>query len=249
MTVSNAWRIAAAVCSIALVAGCATPPPANDPEAVAEYEQINDPLEPTNRAIFEFNQALDRALIKPAAKGYREVVPEFGRDRIEDFLTNANEPMVFVNDVLQAEFSRAGETLGRFLFNTTFGVLGIMDVAAHAGLPGHDEDFGQTLAVWGLPEGPYLMLPLFGPSNPRDGVGMAVEMYADPVGYGTEAGDMEWFDWTRTGVGGVDTREEYLDILDEIERSSLDYYASIRSMYRQNRAKEIRNERIEAPTN
>lgn len=241
MTRSILWRSTAVALGLGLLAGCATPPPADDPEAVAEYQMLNDPLEPTNRAIFEFNQAIDRAILKPAAKGYRETVPEFGRDRVSNFLDNANAPMIFINDVLQGEFSRAGTTLGRFLFNMTFGVFGIMDVAEAAGLERHGEDFGQTLAVWGVPEGPYLMLPLFGPSNPRDAVGRGVEMYGDPVGYGTDAAGWDWFDWSRTGAEGIDTREQYLDVLDDIERSSLDYYASIRSMYRQNRVRQIKN--------
>lgn len=234
-------RIACLALAVAALAGCATPPPADDPEAVAEYEQLNDPLEPTNRAIFAFNQALDRAVIKPVAQGYRRVVPEFGRDRVDDFLTNAGEPLTFIHDLLQGEFSRAGTTASRFVLNTTFGVLGIMDVAEPMGLPGHSEDFGQTLAVWGVPEGPYLMLPLFGPSNPRDGVGRGVDWFADPVTIGANEGDLDAFTWGRMGGDAVNTREKYLDVLDDIERSSLDYYASIRSMYRQNRARRISN--------
>lgn len=231
-------RIAAVAITVAVLPGCATKPPADDKEALAEYEATNDPWEPTNRAIFEFNQALDRTLIKPAAKGYRAMIPEWGRDRIDDFLTNLNSPIVFMNDVLQGEIGRAAETVGRFVMNSTFGVLGIMDVAEHAGMKGHSEDFGQTLAVWGLPEGPYLMLPLFGPMNPRDGIGMGVDMVADPVGWYAPT----WANITRSVVSGINTREEYLDVLDEVERSSLDYYASIRSMYRQNRVKQIKNQ-------
>jgi phospholipid-binding lipoprotein MlaA len=245
MKTNFAAKIAAVAAITVMAAGCATPPPETDAEARAEYEQLNDPLEPMNRSVFEFNQGLDRAVIKPAAKGYRNIVPEFGRDRVEDFLTNLEEPLVFINDVLQGEVSRAGTTLGRFVLNSTFGVLGIMDVAEPMGLEGHGEDFGQTLAVWGVPEGPYLMLPLFGPSSPRDGIGMGVDMYVDPVGWWTGEVGADWASPTRTAVGGIDTREEYLEILDDIERSSLDYYASIRSMYRQNRQKEIQNQDAE----
>lgn len=234
----NVGHLAALAVAVALLPGCATQPPPEDKEALAEYEQTNDPYEPTNRAIFEFNQALDRALIKPAAQGYRAMIPEWGRDRIDDFLENLNSPVVFFNDVLQGEFVRAAETVGRFVMNSTFGVLGIMDVAEHAGIRQHKEDFGQTLAVWGLPEGPYIMLPLLGPTNPRDGIGMGVDSVIDPVGWYAPT----WADVTRTVVSGVGTREQYLDILDEVERSSLDYYASIRSMYRQNRVKQIKNQ-------
>lgn len=231
-------RFAALALVVAVLPGCATqPPPADDPEALAEYEQTNDPYEPTNRAIFEFNQTLDRALIKPAALGYRAAIPEWGRNRIDDFLGNLNTPIIFMNDVLQAEFGRAVQTVGRFVMNSTFGVLGIMDVAKHAGIQPHEEDFGQTLAVWGFSEGPYIMLPLLGPTSPRDGIGMGVDMVADPIGWYAPT----WANITRTVVSGVDTREQYLDILDEVEKSSLDYYAQIRSMYRQNRVKEIQN--------
>lgn len=231
-------RIAALALAVAVLPGCATQPPPEDKEALAEYEQTNDPFEPTNRAIFEFNQALDRALIKPAAQGYRAAIPEWGRNRIDDFLDNMNAPVIFLNDVLQGEFGRAVETVGRFVMNSTFGVLGIMDVAEHAGIKPHSEDFGQTLAVWGVPEGPYVMLPLLGPTNPRDGIGMGVDSVADPIGWYAPT----WADITRTVVSGIGTREEYLDVLDEVERSSLDYYASIRSMYRQNRVKQIKNQ-------
>ncbi len=235
----NIRRFAALALTVAILPGCASnAPPADDPEALAEYELTNDPYESTNRSIFEFNQMIDRALIKPAAQGYRAAIPEWSRNRIDDFLVNLNAPIYFMNDMLQAEFGRAANTVGRFVMNSTFGVLGVMDVAKHAGMKAHSEDFGQTLAVWGVPDGPYIMLPLLGPTNPRDGIGMGVDMVADPVGWYAPT----WADITRTVVSGVGTREQYLDILDEVERSSLDYYASIRSMYRQNRVKEIKNQ-------
>ncbi len=218
---------------------------------MTEWEQMNDPLEPMNRAIFDFNQVVDAALIKPAAQGYRAAVPEFGRERVHDFLVNLRAPWTFANDLLQGEFDRAGETLGRFAMNTTFGVAGIMDVAAEAGLPAHEEDFGQTLAVWGVEEGPYIVLPIFGPSTLRDTGGMAVDWYADPVNIVLREESLDWAQWTRGGLTGLDTRERYLDVLDEVERTSLDYYSSLRSLYRQRRNAEIKNgadvEAIPAP--
>jgi phospholipid-binding lipoprotein MlaA len=126
------------------------------------------------------------------------------------------------------------------MLNSTFGVLGIMDVADPAGLPGHKSDFGQTLGVWGVGEGPYLVLPLFGPSNPRDTAGLAIEWFADPVDLGFEAEHMKWASWTRTGVSAVSQREAYLDVLDDVKRTSLDYYSALRSLYRQRRAAEIK---------
>lgn len=233
-----AQHLGIAVVGVLLV-GCATPPPDDDPEAVAEFKQIDDPLEPMNRKIFAFNNGVDYVLLHPAAEGYRYVVPPFGRDRIHDFLENLNTPLYLANDLLQGNFDMAGSTLSRFALNSTFGVLGIMDVAGPMGIPGHSSDFGQTLGVWGVGDGPYLMLPLFGPSNPRDATGMGVEMVADPWDYYLTPNHMRWVSWTRTGVTAVSKREEYLDVLDDIKRTSLDYYSSLRSLYRQRRAAEI----------
>lgn len=238
---SIATRLAASLFAIALVSGCATPPPADDKEAVAEWEQTNDPLEPMNRAIFDFNDAVDKALIKPVAKGYRAVVPAYGRERVRDALNNLRSPIIFANDVLQGEPDRAMQTLMRFAFNTGFGIGGLFDVAAPGGIPYHDEDFGQTFAVWGIGEGPYLVLPILGPSNPRDTTGLAAEWLADPFNIWMDNTGRDWVIWTRTGVAGVDKREAYLDSLDEIERQSVDYYAAMRSMYRQRRAADIKN--------
>lgn len=237
----QAQRLITLAVALGLLAGCAIRPPADDPEAVAEFEQLNDPLEPANRAIFRFNEAIDTVAIKPAAQGYRQVVPPFGRDRVGDFLANLRSPLVFANEVLQGRFSEAGKTAGRFGLNTTFGVLGIMDVATRMGLPPTTEDFGQTLAVWGVDEGPYLMLPFFGPSNPRDAVGLGVEWAADPLNVWSRGTNTDWVSPTRTGVAVVDYREEHLDLLEEIKRSSLDYYSSLRSLYRQRRSSQISN--------
>ncbi|MEW5728651.1 MAG: VacJ family lipoprotein [Pseudomonadota bacterium] len=237
-------RLAASMFALALVAGCATPPPADDKEAVAEWEQINDPLEPTNRAIFEFNQAVDKAILKPLAQGYRAAVPQFGRDRVRDFLNNLRSPIVFANDVLQGEPDRAVQTAMRFAFNTGFGIGGLFDLASEGGIPFHEEDFGQTFAVWGVPDGPYLVLPILGPSNPRDTAGLATEWLADPVNIWWDNTGAEWAIWTRTGVAGVDKRERFLDPLDEVERTSLDFYAAVRSLYKQRREAEIRNDKV-----
>jgi Surface lipoprotein len=234
-------RLAASVLALALMAGCATPPPAEDHEAVAEWEQVNDPLEPMNRAIFDFNDAVDKALLKPVAQGYRAVVPPFGRERVRDALNNLRAPIIFVNDVLQGDPDRAMATLMRFAFNTGFGLGGLFDVASPGGIPYHDEDFGQTFAVWGIGEGPYLVLPILGPSNPRDTIGLATEWLADPFNIWMDNTGRDWVIWTRLGVAGVNKRERYLDTLDEVERSSLDYYAAMRSLYRQTRDAEIRN--------
>lgn len=238
---SIAVRLAASIVAVALVAGCATPPPADDKEAFADWEQTNDPLEPMNRAIFDFNLAIDKAVLKPVAQGYRWAMPQYGKDRVRDFLRNLRAPVVFVNDVLQGEPDRAMQTLMRFAFNTGFGIGGLIDVAEPGGIPYHDEDFGQTFAVWGIGEGPYLVLPILGPSNPRDGVGIATEWLVDPFNLYMDHIDRTWPVWTRAGVSGLEKRERLLDTLDEIERSSLDYYSALRSTYRQNRNAEVKN--------
>lgn len=238
---SVALSLAAPLFALALVAGCATPPPAADQEALAEWEQTNDPLEPMNRAVFGFNQAVDRALLKPLAQGYRAAVPAFGRERVRDFLNNLRSPLVLANDMLQGDADRAMQTLMRFAFNTSFGIGGLFDVASPGGIPYHDEDFGQTFAVWGVGEGPYLVLPIIGPSNPRDTTGLVIEWLSDPFTNYMDNTGRDWAAWTRTGIAGIDKRESLLDTLDEVERTSLDYYSSIRALYRQRRDTDIKN--------
>lgn len=212
-------------------AGCATAP--NGPGA-----DQNDPYEAQNRKIFELNQSLDRNFMLPVAKGYVAVVPEPARDGIHNFLTNLHVPVIFANDVLQGEVSRAGDTFGRFAVNSTVGVGGLIDIAAKIGIPEHQSDFGETLAVYGVDEGPYLVLPMIGPSNPRDAAGYVVDEALDPS---------TWISWRsstffKLGRGAldiVDERSRNIETLDELERSSVDLYATLRSLYRQHRQAEI----------
>lgn len=236
----------ARLCSVALLAltaACAQVP--TDPEERAEYEAANDPMEPMNRAVLDFNLAVDKAVLRPVSVAYREVVPATARTGVHNAVNNLREPWVFVNDVLQGEHDRAAQAMVRFLINSTAGVLGLVDVVAENGGPRHhDEDFGQTLAVWGVGEGPYVMLPLLGPSNLRDASGLVVEHFADPVDVALNRNDLEWATWTRLGVGILDTRTQLLDPLDELERGSLDFYSAIRSVYRQRRASLIANKDV-----
>ena len=227
-------------CFVLMLTACASKP--SDPEALAEYHQINDPLEPTNRAIHSFNQVLDKNIMIPVVKGYRYVVPEFGRNRIHDFLSNLRAPLVLIHDILQGEFTRAGQTFYRFVLNTTAGVGGLFDVASAAGVPAHSEDAGQTLAAWGIGEGPYLELPLMGPSNPRDTAGIVIDFLIDPVGIILEdETDDRTAQYALTGIKAIDSRDRMLDLTEELKASSLDYYATLRTVYRQNREKEIAN--------
>lgn len=232
---------ASALAAVLALGACATPP--EDPQARAEFEADNDPIEPFNRAIFDFNLVVDDILIRPAAIAYRDVVPEPARDSVKNALENLRSPIVFANDVLQGEPERAGTTVLRFLINSTFGLLGIFDVAKDAGYPGHSEDFGQTFASWGIGEGPYLVLPILGPSNPRDTTGLALEWYSDPFNIWMDNTGRDWVMWTRTGLTGIDWRSRNIDTIDELKKTSIDFYAAVRSLYRQRRAEEIRNSR------
>lgn len=216
-----------------LAAGCAA---SHDPEAVAQ----NDPYESTNRAIFDINMKVDKAVAKPIAKGYNSVVPQFARTGVHNFLVNLDKPVTFGNDVLQGEASRAGETLGRFTVNTTLGLGGLVDVASMIGIPDHEEDFGQTLGVYGVGEGPYLVMPFMGPNPPRDLAGNVVDIFMDPTTYIKFHGSDTWYA-VRSGVSILDLRARNVDTLEQIERTSIDLYATTRSLYRQYRNSEIRN--------
>jgi len=237
---SKKWMVALMFAIGVTLSGCATPP--TDPEDRADYDAINDPPEPTNRVIFEFNNKFDEYVLAPIARTYRTVLPNQAQLAIHNFLANLSSPWIFANDVLQMNGLRAYQTFERFVVNSTLGVGGLFDpVAANNGPLHHDEDFGQTLGVWGVPEGPYLMLPFFGPSNPRDTTGLVTEYFADPTDIMLSRADLDWAVWTRFGLDVVDLRVQLLDPLDDLKKSSLDYYSAIRSVYRQRRESLISN--------
>lgn len=240
----------AACCAVglllaAVLAGCATPP--RDPAERAIFEQNNDPLEPLNRKTFALNLFIDRILLKPVAKVYIAVVPEKGRDALRRALDNMKEPVVAINDVLQAEPKRAVNTVGRFAVNTTVGLAGLFDVAGKWGIAKETGDFGQTLFVWGAPEGPYLIVPVLGPSDPRDLVGMGIDAYMDPFSFLATAKDLDEIEIARFVLGGVDQRAQAMDVLDDLQKNSLDYYAQLRSLVEQRRAAELRRGAAPAP--
>ena len=234
-------RLGAVFAAGLMLAACATAPDPNDPEAVAEYNEINDPLEPLNRGIFEFNRGVDTLFLRPAATFYKAMVPPPIQDLVGNFLNNLKTPVVLLNDVLQGEPERAGDTLARFAINTTVGVLGFGDPATDMGFADHSEDFGQTLGVWGTGEGPYLVLPILGPSNPRDAVGKVVDVLTDPIWHYAQNTDREYIPNQRLVAEGIDFRARNLEEINDLERTSLDYYAAVRSLYRQVRDSEIRN--------
>ena len=208
----------------------------------------NDPLEIPNRFIFAFNQTLDVFVVKPAAETYRFLLPELIRNSIRNVLRNLATPVVLINDLLQGEWERAETTLARFAINTSGGVLGLFDVASDEGYEYHKEDFGQTLGSYGVGEGAYLVLPLFGPSSLRDGFGRVVDIFLDPFTYLARAEDLEAEFLLRPVVEGIDTRSRNIETLEDLERDSIDFYARLRSLWRQNRQNEIDNGRDVGPT-
>ena len=229
--------LAFVVCTAVILAGCATAPPEDDKVAMAAFKEANDPYEPFNRAMFDFNLALDKAVLRPAASIFRDALPEPVQNGVHNFLQNLRSPIIFGNDLLQGELDRAGSTLARFAMNSTLGILGLYDFAADVGIEKHNEDFGQTLAVWEIEPGPYLVLPFFGPSNPRDGVGKVADVLIDPL---TWLAPFE-VQLARTIGTAVDARARNFDQFNDLEENSLDFYSAVRSLYRQKRADEIRN--------
>jgi len=234
--------VALAFAALLVASGCATRPNPGDAEAVAEFRVTNDPLEPLNRGLFFVNDGIDTLLLRPAAEAYRIFLPPEVRTAIRNILGNLRTPVILVNDLLQGETQRAATTMGRFIVNTTLGVGGIFDAARNWGLLGHTEDFGQTLAVWGLPEGPYLFVPVLGPSSPRDLAGFGVGVATDPFTWIGGGDALQAFTISRTGVTVLDAREGLIEPLDAMRASSLDPYATLRSAYRQRRAIEITNQ-------
>jgi phospholipid-binding lipoprotein MlaA len=236
---SGARRCAIGLLVAALLAGCATPP--SNPAARAAFEQTNDPLEPLNRKTFAFNLLLDRILLKPVTKVYVAAVPAVERDALKNELDNMKEPVIAINNVLQGRPKGAEKAVGRFLVNTTFGLAGLSDLAAKMGIKPQTGDFGQTLYSWGFPQGPYLILPILGPSNPRDALGLAADNYIDPFSYAATAAGIDDLSIIRFVLGGIDERARQMTTLDELQKNSLDFYAQLRSLVQQHRAAELRH--------
>ncbi len=204
--------------------------------AIAEEQTISefDPFERTNRAIYKFNSKLDQAVLRPVAKGYKEHVPAPVRKGFGNFFSNLWEPYTLVNDLLQGKPKKAHDAAARFLLNTTLGIGGILDVATELDVPKHREDLGETLGVWGLGSGPYLMLPFFGPSTVRDTAGFVAQMlYADPLS--EIAGD---YSLLASSVRLIGTRADYIGP-DETLYMQVDEYAFLRETYRQARLKAV----------
>jgi phospholipid-binding lipoprotein MlaA len=229
MTGAIIRRFAAAALAALALAGCATQQRSPSPL---------DPFEPANRAVFEFNDNADRFVFKPVAEGYRAVLPEFARTGVRNFFSNLRDPWIALNQLMQGKVELALSDSWRFIVNSTFGIAGLMDVATDMRLPKHNEDFGQTLGVWGVDTGPYLVLPIWGPSNVRDGVGLVADAYTYLPWW-----IPDWADWSHrvawqnslTAVDFVNIRANLLDTTDILEQAALDRYAFVRDAFFQRR--------------
>ncbi len=235
----NAVLLSATAIALLQLSACATRPPASDPDAVADFDQTNDPIEPTNRFFYGVNDTIDRYSLKPIAEAYVYVTPTPVRTGVHNFLANLGSPVLLANDVAQASPKRAGDTFMRFVINSTAGVLGVFDVAKDVGYTAHDTGFGVTLGVWGVPTGPYLYLPILGPSSPRGVTGYAADVALDPFTYVPHGYGLKTFNWARFGMSAIDTRAALLPDLDKVKANALDPYATIRSLYRQHTESEV----------
>ncbi len=194
-----------------------------------------DPFESMNRGVFAFNEVIDDVALEPAAKGYRAILPKPARKGVRNFLRNLRSPVNIANQLLQGDIEGFASDTIRALVNTTIGFGGFIDIAESAGLPYEHEDFGQTMAVWGIGNGPYLVAPVFGPNSLRDHAGWAVDSYLDPLRLYLFNTNQEVWHYARVGTAGIDKREELLDVLADLESSAIDYYATVRSTLYQNR--------------
>lgn len=217
-----------------ITAGCSTMPGS---DRIAR----KDPLEKLNRKIYKADRALDKAVLRPVAVAYTKVVPEAGRHGISNAFSNLSEPETFVNAILEAKPKLALRALARFVINSTLGIGGLADHATKMGLPQVRKDFGQTFATWGIGSGPYLVLPILGPSTLRDAAGRGVEFAGgDPVEYARGRLNLRWYvDYSITALRLVDLRSRLLDTADPVLKGAADEYATVRSAYLQERRSEI----------
>ncbi len=211
-----------------------SPPSSAKPKVSYTYDTLDeDPLEKINRPIFEFNRVVDGILFDPVAVMYKGALPIVVQERISNFLNNMAEPLTFTNDCLQAKGNRALESFCRFFLNTVFGLFGLFDVADKMGLPLHKEDFNTTLKYWGVPQGPYIVLPILGPASPRFIVGLTADYFVDPFNYYFTQNDEAGLAYSRTGVLFIKARAAIVDDIRNFRETSLDFYAAMRSFYKQ----------------
>lgn len=224
----------AALCFSALsLSGCAN---------VGKYQSTDeDPLQPLNRVVYQFNYTVDGVVLRPITMMYRGIVPEQGRTMVSNFLSNIYSPVVLANSILQGDPYNSFATLWRFIINSTVGVAGLFDAASEVGLKNRSTGFGDTMAMYGLETGPYLVLPLVGPSNFRDGFGLAVDAFSNPFIYIDQGPGLSLALW---GATAIDQRSQNFQLLDDIYGTSLDPYTTFRSGYTQKRAADVRRAKM-----
>ncbi|HEY8964366.1 MAG TPA: VacJ family lipoprotein [Alphaproteobacteria bacterium] len=213
------------------LAGCATGPKAT----ASGDEVVSDPLKPFNSAMLSFNEILDKIFFNPINTAYRVIVPEPGRQAIHNVLENLKSPVYLANELLQGDFKGAGLVVKRFAINTFAGFGGLMDTAASNGMPYQPEDFGQTLAVWGVGSGPYIVWPILGPSTLRDSVGFVGDIAMDPLYWYAANNDKKALSYIRAGLTLIDTKDRTRNMLEDLRRNSGDYYTALQSVYMQRR--------------
>lgn len=221
--IGMSWRVIVLLAVLAVGMGASALDAAPHPD---------DPLEGFNRKVYSFNDTLDQAFLTPVTNGYRAVAPEFVETGVSNFFSNISDIGNAVNNILQFKLVSAGSDIGRVLINSTFGILGLFDVASEVGLQKHDEDFGQTLGYWGIGTGPYLMLPLLGPSNLRDTPGKVLDIIFWSA---TISGASSSEERAIIALNVVNTRSEYMDLEERVEDLSRDRYVFIRDAYQDRR--------------
>ena len=233
-----------------VIASACTSSNLDSPEAISKLKdkivseniivkKTSDPLEPLNRVVFSFNNLFDQYALRPVSLLYRGIIPGIIRTRISYSLNNLRMPVTTINNLLQLELKEASVSTTRFIINSTIGILGFFDPASSMGLKAEYEDFGQTLAVWGVPSGPYLMLPILGPSTPRNFTGFLSTTILDPTYQIGNTANNSLYRSYKIGIGAVDFRANNIEILDDLKNNSLDHYSAVRSFYLQNRDKEV----------
>lgn len=211
-------------------------------EAHPDFDEeivYSDALEPYNRVMYHVNEHINGLLLRPFASLYRDAMPTFIQKGVSNVLDHIWSPVSVVNSALQGRFDKALDTVTRIFINTIFGFFGLMDVASDIGFEKHQEDFGQTLAVWGVSPGPYLVLPLIGPSNFRDTIGRVGDYFMDPVNIYATRRDKKGLLYTRWGVSSISRLSAHLETIDSLKEASVDFYATLKSVYEQHRADQI----------
>ncbi len=232
---SGALKRTAALLVLLAASACAETP--DDPVEREVFLETNDPAEPVNRAVFDFDMTILDGVLSPVALAYRDNVPGPIRDGVGNVLDNLQMPVTILNSALQGDVDNMMVATGSLVINSTIGLGGILDISTGDGRKPRREDFGQTLAVWGVDEGAYVVLPVAGPSTVRDTIGLGVDILADPL---TWILTPVW-SYARSGAETIDTVADEHDRLDDVRRSSLDFYVGVRSLYRQQRARQIAN--------